>query len=280
MTECSDPKIQLDAVAEDTIHVLHVDDEVDFLDGAKLALEMFGAFSVDPASSVEEARRMLKKKPYDAIVCDYMMPRKDALQFVKELRDNGNQIPFIIFTGKSREDVAVEALNLGVDRYFSKIGRPAAVYSELALGIRQTVKVRRLELARVEAEELYKSVVELSTDSIVTVNMKGIITSCNPTATKMLGFSKGELVGKHFSDTGTIGASDLQRYKNLLDSVLNGETTQPIALTFHRKDGTTFLAEVRVGLLKGGGKPIGIQAISRSLDETPFGTHALGNTGR
>lgn len=274
ISEYTNRTILLDAVEKEPIHVLHVDDEVDFIESAKLALEMIGAFDVDAASSVEEAKRKLKENLYDAIICDYMMPRKDALQFVKELRANGNNIPFIVFTGKSREDVAIEALNLGVDRYFSKIGKPAAVYRELAYGIRQVVKLRRLEVARAEAEELYRSVVELSPDSIVTVNIKGVITSCNTTATEMLGFSRDELVGKYFSDTGIIGDDDLQRYKRLFNSVLIGEVVQPIVLRFYRKDGTPFSAQVRVGLLRKGGEPIGIQAISKRLEQTPPSMHA------
>jgi PAS domain S-box-containing protein len=265
MVEYPDRRVTIDVIGKALIHVLHVDDEGDFLEGAKLALEMVGAFHVDTASSVEEANEKLKKNAYDAIICDYMMPRKDALQFVKELRDNGNRIPFIIFTGKSREDVAIEALNLGVDRYFSKIGRPSVVYQELAYGIRQVVRSRRLEDAHVETKELYKSIFDLSPDSIITLDTRGVITSCNATATEMLGFSRDEMVGKHFSELEVIGVSDLPRYMKLFSSVLEGKAVKPLELTFYRKDGTPFLAEVRVGLLRKDGKPIGIQAISRVI---------------
>ena len=47
------------------------------------------------------------------IVSDYQMPTRSGLDLLKELRNRGNDIPFILFTGKGREEVAIEALNLG-----------------------------------------------------------------------------------------------------------------------------------------------------------------------
>lgn len=257
--------VSIDAFEKAPIRVLHVDDEVDFLEGAKLALEMLGTFCVDTASSVEEAKEKLEKNRYDAIVCDYMMPRKDALEFVKELRASGSKIPFIIFTGKSREDVAIEALNLGVDRYFSKIGRPSRVYRELAYGICQVVRSRRLEEARAKAEELYRNVVELSPDSIMIVDTNGVITSCNTAATEMLGLPRDKLVGRRFSDLEAIRDNDLRKYMNLFDSVLSGKVTGPLKLTYNRKDGTSVLVEIRVGLLTKDGNTTGVQAVSRII---------------
>jgi PAS domain S-box-containing protein len=252
---------------KELIRVLHVDDEADFLEVAQQVLEMEGAFQVDAALTVEEAKEKMQTKKYDAIICDYMMPRRGGLQFLRELRDGGNKIPFIIFTGKGREGVAAQALNLGADGYFSKIGSTATVYTELAHGIRQVVKSRRRGDAREKAEELYRSVVELSPDSVVTVDTSGVITTCNTAATMMLGYSKDELIGKHFSKIGVIGAKDLPKYVRLLSSVLKGKTTRSLKLAFKRKDGTPFLAEVRVGLLKKGDKTIGIQAVSRVIRE-------------
>jgi DNA-binding response OmpR family regulator len=60
-------------------------------------------------------------------------------------RERGNSIPFIIFTGKGREIVAIKALNLGADQYINKIGKPEAVYGELAHGIHTVVKGKKTE---------------------------------------------------------------------------------------------------------------------------------------
>ncbi|MGD8546320.1 MAG: PAS domain S-box protein, partial [Candidatus Bathyarchaeota archaeon] len=118
-----------------------------------------------------------------------------------------------------------------------------------------------------KAETLYKNVVELSPESILTVDTRGVITSCNTSATKLLGHAKDELVGKHFSKLGVIRVKDLPKYLKLFSEVLRGKITKPIELTFYRKDGRPILCEVRVGLLKENGKIIGIQTVSRDITE-------------
>ena len=77
---------------------------------------------------------------------DYQIPEKDGLMFLKELREKGNNIPFILFTGKGREDVAIKALNLGATYFVNKLGKPETVYGELSHIIKQVVKQQRSEI--------------------------------------------------------------------------------------------------------------------------------------
>jgi signal transduction histidine kinase len=62
------------------------------------------------------------------------------LKFLEEFLAKKNRIPFILFTGKGREEVAIKALNLGVMGYFNKQGHPETVYGELAHGIKIAVE--------------------------------------------------------------------------------------------------------------------------------------------
>ena len=59
---------------------------------------------------------------------------------------------------------------------------------------------------------------------------------------------------------------DLPKYLKLFRTVLGRKVTEPLELTFYRKDGTPFLADVRVSRLKVGGKTI-LQATSRDITE-------------
>jgi DNA-binding NtrC family response regulator len=54
--------------AEESIHVLLVDDEVDFLNISRRCLEMEGVFQIDTALSVDEAAEKLNKETFDVIV--------------------------------------------------------------------------------------------------------------------------------------------------------------------------------------------------------------------
>ena len=96
------------------VHVLYVDDERFLLNLTKEFLEQQEEdFRVDTAISVEEAFLRLSEYEYDVVVSDYQMPLKDGLEFLNELRDEGNEIPFIIFTGKGRALLKTSRRTLG-----------------------------------------------------------------------------------------------------------------------------------------------------------------------
>jgi DNA-binding NtrC family response regulator len=86
---------------EQPIHVLYVDDEAGLLKAAKPILEMQGSFHVETALSVEEAMEKMEAEKFDVIVSDYIMPGKDGLEFLRELRESGNNIPFIVSLEKA-----------------------------------------------------------------------------------------------------------------------------------------------------------------------------------
>ena len=77
------------------------------------------------------------------------------------------------------------------------------------------------------AEGQYREIVELSPDGIITVNLKGTITSCNQAFTYLAGFSKEEIVGKHFTKLPTLRAKDIPKYVKLFASMLTGKDISP-----------------------------------------------------
>jgi PAS domain S-box-containing protein len=188
----SSAEVLVDLNEKRPIRVLHVDDDSGFLKTAKPILEMQGAFQVDAVSSVEEAVEKMKKEEYDAIVSDYQMPGKDGLAFLKELRDRKNGVPFIMFTGKGREEVAIKALSLGADQYLNKVGDAETVYGELAHSI-------RLSVAKKEAEEhlLYQAqLMQNVSDAIIASDENFILTSWNQAAERMYGWKANEVIGR------------------------------------------------------------------------------------
>ena len=184
----------VDLAEEPLIHVLHVDNDDDFLKIFKRILEMQGSFQVDSVLSVKEAMQKLEEKEFDVIVSDYQMPITDGLQFLNELRKKGNTIPFILFTGKGREDVAIEALNLGADYYINKTGKPETDFGELAHSIITAVEKQRSERMLKASEERFRLYVENSPSAIFVANPKAEYEYVNAAASKMLGYSVEELL--------------------------------------------------------------------------------------
>ncbi len=127
---------------------MHVDDDPSVQEITKLMLlDLDDRFDIDDAPSVDEGLRKLNNRNYDVVVSDYEMPQKDGLQFLKELREQKYKIPFILFTGKGREEVAIKALNLGADAYINKQGNPETVYGELAHSIKLLVERNKTKIA-------------------------------------------------------------------------------------------------------------------------------------
>jgi len=134
------------------VQVLVVDDELDLSELTKEFLEMRGDMHLECVSSVREALTKIAKNHYDAIVSDYQMPMEDGIQFLKLLRGAGDKTPFVLFTGKGREEVVIEALNNGADAYLQKGGQPLAQYAELGHRIMSLVGRHRAEELLSESE--------------------------------------------------------------------------------------------------------------------------------
>jgi len=122
------------------LRVLYVDDDDSFSKVSKRILEMEGKIKVETATSSNEAFENLKRSHYDVVISDYEIPGKNGLNFLEELKKVAKSPPFILFTRKEREEVAVKARKLGAFRYLNKYGDPEAVYSELTSCIQQAAR--------------------------------------------------------------------------------------------------------------------------------------------
>lgn len=201
------------------ISVLYVDDEKTLLDVTRVWLEMTGDFTVTTTTSAKDAIDLLGTRAFDAIVADYQMPVMDGLVFLQHLRQEGNAVPFILFTGKGREEVAIEALNSGADFYLQKGGEPKSQFAELANKIRQAVQRRHAEKALKASEEKYRDLVENINDVIYTVSADGILTYISPVVSQF-GYTPDDMIGKPMS--AYIEAEDLPRIEARFEEIEHG----------------------------------------------------------
>jgi len=144
---------------------------------------------------------MLDKEDFDVIVSDYQMPRMDGLEFLEVVREEKeSDIPFIIFTGKGREEVAIKALNLGADRYLQKGGSPKSQYDVLAKAVLQEVEHHKTQRALYISEQRYKSITEDVMDhsdvAMFILDSNFEIIWINKATEDYFGIDKEEVIGK------------------------------------------------------------------------------------
>ena len=230
------------------IHVLHVDDDPSIQEITKLLLmDLKSNFDIDKAGCVDEALKKLSTGQYDAVISDYEMPQKNGLDFLKELRGQNNQIPFILLTGKGREDVAVKALNLGADRYINKNGSPETVYCELADAVTKAVEHKKsLENLR-ESGQRYRELANSLPNIVFEADLNGQVLFTNKMGIETSGYSHDDFE-KGLNIMQFLAPEDRERATKNIELLLSGGNSFPIEYLFMRKNGTTFPVLVTTAL--------------------------------
>jgi PAS domain S-box-containing protein len=193
-----------ESVKEHLMHsILYIDDETALLDVCKLFLERTGEFTVDTHITAQAALDALAKTSFDCIVSDYQMPGMDGIQFLQTIRSRGDTTPFIIFTGKGREEVAIQALNSGADFYLQKGGEAKAQFVELAHMITQAIRRKSGEEALRKSEQRYRKseerlaqIIDFLPDATFAIDRDGRVIAWNLAIQEMTGVPAQEIIGK------------------------------------------------------------------------------------
>ncbi|NMB78617.1 MAG: PAS domain S-box protein [Methanomicrobiales archaeon] len=182
--------------------ILYVDDEPDLLVLGKAFLETIGDFTIDTRESAPEGLDAIRSGKYDAVISDFLMPEMNGLEFLKQVRSEFGNIPFILFTGRGREDVVIEAINYGVDFYIQKGGDVKAQFAELAHKIRMAVERKRAVDERIESENrlitifhaspIHQMITEYTTDRIIDINDR-FLRDLHRTREEIIGHTTSEI---------------------------------------------------------------------------------------
>ncbi|MDD5141988.1 response regulator [Methanoregula sp.] len=178
------------------ISLLYVDDEPELLTLGKLFLEREGEFSVTTTTSSPEVLNLLTTNSFDAIISDYQMPVMDGIELLKQVRGKDITIPFILFTGKGREDVVIEAINNGADFYLQKGGAARPQFAELRHKILAALERRRALAALKDSEQKLASIIDFLPDATFAINTDGKVIAWNKAIETMTGVKAAEMLGR------------------------------------------------------------------------------------
>lgn len=142
-------------------------------------------YNVIKAYNGEECIKILKENKIHLIILDIMMPIKDGIQTIEEIRKE-KTIPVIMLSAKSEDEDKIKGLNLGADDYVTKPFNPLELIARVNSGIR-----RYTQLGTITEEEnsrIYKSAELIINDDLKKVTVDGKEVKLTPTEYNILKF--------------------------------------------------------------------------------------------
>jgi len=106
--------------------VLWVDDEIEFLQPHILLLREKG-YKVETANNADDAISMIKSQNFDLVLLDEMMPGKDGLTALGEIKQHSPGLPVIMITKNEEESLMEDAIGAKIDDYLTKPVNPSQI---------------------------------------------------------------------------------------------------------------------------------------------------------
>ena len=196
-------------VANSTI--LLIDDEPDILDLLKDQLEPNGYHCL-LAPSGERGLAILESEPVDLVICDIHLGRMDGITVLRMISENWPDTVRIALSGMGDKNDIAQAINRGnAHAYFNKPWDIQALLTGLSSALwdrQQAIEKKQqtehhmttLKEERNEAVNLFQSLTEAASDSIMVVDDASKFTYWNRMAELMFGYSRAEAIGKDLRD--------------------------------------------------------------------------------
>ncbi|GAW68313.1 histidine kinase [Geoanaerobacter pelophilus] len=152
--------------------------------------------------TAESMRRALQDGEWDVVLSDYRMPSFDAPGALQVLHDSGQDIPFIIVSGKIGEDLAVAAMKSGASDYLMK-GNLARLVPVMERELREAEERRTHRLTqeavrRGKAE--WESVFDSVSDLIIITDADGVVSRCNGRVKAYFPGGYGAIIGRRIDE--------------------------------------------------------------------------------
>ncbi len=177
--------------------VLVVDDNAMNRDMLSRRLERKG-YAVGVAEGGEQALELLKRRRFDIVLLDWMMPGLSGIDVLKRIREQWStiELPVIMATAKSEADDIVEALRADASDYVTKPLNFDVVHARIRTQLNLVDAHRDL----MASERRYRALLENTGDMIVQFAPGGHVSYVSPASRTLLGYEPEILAGRSFFD--------------------------------------------------------------------------------
>ena len=253
--------------------VLLVDDDPGMVETAAAFVERASDdVTVTTATDPDAALDLFEELDVDCIVSDYNMPGMDGLALFEAVTERDPGTPFILFTGKGSEEVASEAISLGVTDYLQK-ETGTEQYEVLANRIENAIEARHAERQLERSEERYQHLVESSPAGVVITSLDDSIVYANEAAASFIGADGPEAV-HGLSTLDLVHPEDEATLRERWTGSRESEPREPIEQRFVGFDGETRHAVVASTPITYEGEPA-VQSVLTDVTEHREREHEL-----
>ena len=124
-------------------NILVVDDDKEIVGAIEIYLKKEG-YNIIKAYNGKQALKIVKENEIHLIILDIMMPEKDGIETLEEIRKN-KSVPVILLSAKSEDYDKIGGLNAGADDYITKPFNPLELIARVNSNIRRYVSLGALE---------------------------------------------------------------------------------------------------------------------------------------
>lgn len=162
--------------------ILVVDDEKEIVKAIEIYLGKEN-YQIVKAYDGEQALKIINNNEIHLVILDIMMPQKDGLETLEEMRKNKN-IPVIMLSAKSEDIDKINGLNIGADDYITKPFNPVELIARVNALIRRYTKLGAIE----EKQGIIKNGELIIDDELKKVMVEGRMIKLTPTEYNILKF--------------------------------------------------------------------------------------------
>lgn len=216
---------------------------------------------VDTQKTMEDA---LDRQEWDVIIADYSMPQFDAVRAFRLIQERNDNLPFILVSGTIGENVAVEAMKVGVHDYVMKDNLTRLGHA-VERALREVKRQHHIKQVEVQLRKLSRAV-EYSPSSIVITDKSGKIEYVNPRFTMITGYTADEAIGQSPRIVKS-GKQSTELYKELWNTITSGKEWRG-ELCNRKKNGELYWESVSISSVTNGGcKIVNYVAVKEDITE-------------